>query len=158
LIFFFCPETAYRRANDLNIDLGVDYEPKAMLESAHGSGEPAWTFREQLRPWRGVEADDNLLKLIIRPLPLLLFPQVLYAFVTGLSMSWFSVLAGVSALIYGSPPYNFTVEQLGLLCIGGVVASLLGFSAGPLNDWLCKVMARRNNGIYEPEVSPSPSR
>jgi hypothetical protein len=70
-------------------------------------------------------------------------------------MAWFSVLAGVSALIFGSPPYNFSVEQLGLLCIGGVVASLLGFSAGPLNDWLCKVMARRNNGIYEPEVSPS---
>ena len=155
LIFFLCPETAYRRANDLNLDLGVDYEPKSPSESDHGSDESPWTFREQLRPWRAVESDDDIFKLIIRPLPLLLFPQVFYAFVTGLSMAWFSVLAGVSALIFGSPPYNFSVEQLGLLCIGGVVASLLGFSAGPLNDWLCKVMARRNNGIYEPEVSPS---
>jgi hypothetical protein len=155
LIFFFCPETAYRRANDLNLDLGVVYEPKALGESDHGSDESPWTFREQLRPWRGVESDDDIFKLIIRPLPLLLFPQVFYAFVTGLSMAWFSVLAGASALIFGSPPYNFSVEQLGLLCIGGVVASLLGFCAGPLNDWLCKVMARRNNGIYEPEASPS---
>jgi len=168
LIFFFCPETAYRRPKDLNLDLG-NYEQKIEEhkrdsrqldeQKLHGSDDISpggldskWTFREQLRPWRGIEADDNIFKIIIRPLPLLLFPQVFYAFVTGLSMAWFSVLAGVSALIFGSPPYSMTVEQLGLLCIGGVVASILGFSAGPLNDWLCKVMARRNNGIYEPEV------
>jgi len=119
--------------------------------------ESPWTFLEQLRPWRGVEADDNLFKIIIRPARLLLFPQVFYSFITGLSMAWFSVLAGVSALIFSSPPYNMSVEQLGMLCIGGVVASLLGFSAGPLNDWLCKFMARHNNGIYEPEVHPSRS-
>lgn len=165
LIFFFGPETAYRRASGLNLDLG-DYEQKIeeqkrdaqkldeqKLSDSNDMFESPWTFREQLHPWRGIESDDNLFNIIFRPLPLLLFPQVLYAFVTGLSMAWFSVLAGVSALVFGSPPYNMTVEQLGLLCIGGVVAAILGFSAGPLNDWLCKIMARRNNGIYEPEVT-----
>lgn len=76
----------------------------------------------------------------------------MYAFITGLSNTWISVLSGILALIFGSPPYNFSVEQLGFFGVGGLIASLLGFSGGPLNDWICEIMARRNKGIYEPEV------
>jgi MFS family permease len=164
LLFLCCPETSYRRAENLNIDLGtIDYLHSQSQDKAEettiasGSLNEPWTFREQLRLWRGIEADDNLLKIILRPFPLLLFPQVFYCFVTGLSGAWLSVLLGVTPLIFGNPPYNFSVEQLGLLCIGGIVASLMGFSAGPMNDWICKYMARRNNGVYEPEVKQFPA-
>jgi predicted exporter len=71
---------------------------------------------------------------------------------TGLSNAWLSVIVGILALIFGSSPYNLSVRQLGMFGIGGLVASLLAFTAGPLNDWICKFMARRNKGIYEPEV------
>jgi hypothetical protein len=73
--------------------------------------------------------------------------------VAGLSWSWLSVLFGITALIYGSAPYNFSVFQIGLLFIGGVAVSLLAFISGPLSDWTCKFLARHNRGIYEPEVS-----
>lgn len=154
LIFLFCPETSYRRPDVFNIDLGtVDHTRDPISEKeAEMDTEPPWTIWQQLRLFRGIESDDNFFKIITRPFPLLLFPQVMYAFITALSTSWLSVLIGITALIFGSPPYNFSVSELGLLGIGGLIASLLGFSAGPLNDWLCKFMARRNGGIYEPEV------
>jgi hypothetical protein len=183
LLYFFCPETCYRRSADLNIDLGTINHAKELeaeleeveqartepeknaaklesqLASQHGANEAPWTTWEELRLYRGIESDDNLFKIIFRPFPMLLFPQVLYAFLTyGLSTSWLIVLGSVAALIFGGPPYNFTVSEIGLLGIAGLVTSLVAFVAGPINDGLCKFLARRNNGIYEPEVhTPSAS-
>jgi hypothetical protein len=129
---------------------------EAQLADQHGANERPWTRWEELRIWRGIESDDNLLKVIVRPFPMLLFPQVLYAFITyGLSTSWLIVLGSVAALIFGAPPYDFSVGNIGLLGIAGLITSLLGFVSGPINDYLCKWLARRNNGVYEPEVLSS---
>lgn len=183
LLFFFCPETCYKRSADLNIDLGTVNHAKeleaeleeveavrgqqesgktleknatqleAQLANQHGANERPWTRWEELRLCRGIESEDNLIKIILRPFPMLLFPQVLYAFITyGLSTSWLIVLGSVAALIFGAPPYNFSVGSIGLLGIAGLITSILGFVSGPINDYLCKWLGRRNNGIYEPEV------
>ena len=162
-LFAFCPETTYHRENNLNIDLGtVDHailksslQPKLETDKSEErvNYESPLTVKERLRPYRGIESQDNLLKIIVRPIPLLLFPQVLYAFVTELSLGWLSVLYGILAFIFGSPPYSLSVAHLGIMSgIGGLVATVLSFATAPLNDWLCKYMARHNNGIYEPEV------
>jgi hypothetical protein len=173
-MFLFCPETTYKRADELNLDLGTvnHIQEKSVEEIAlelhevksEGStmtrvltnnvvNEPAWTFAQELRLWRGIESDDNMLKVILRPFPLLLYPQVMYAFVSyGLSTAWLIVLIGVQALVFGGPPYLMSVSEIGLLGIAGLIASIFGFMAGPINDAICKAMARRNNGIYEPEV------
>jgi hypothetical protein len=165
LLFLFCPETAYRRANHLNIDLGSEKILPELADSKTANtthsdanetaNEQPWTFWEYLRPWRGIETDDNVIRAIIRPLPLLLFPQVFYAFLTyGLSWSWVSVVVRVYALIFGGSPYNMSVSAIGLsFGLGALIASFLGFIAGPINDSICKIMARRNEGTYEPEVS-----
>jgi hypothetical protein len=162
LLFFFCPETTYRRDTNLNIDLGtIDHSKES--GSAQRSeidkskedtpDESAWTFIERLRLWRGIESQDNLFKIIIRPVSLLLFPQVLYGLVTGLSAAWLSVLYGIVALIFGSAPYNLSVSHLGIMLgVGGLISTVIGFATAPLSDWLCKYLARRNNGTYEPEV------
>ena len=129
-------------------------ENLACSDADETANERPWTFWEQLRPWRGIESEDNIFLAIIRPLPLLLFPQVFYAFLTyGLSWSWLSVVVRVYALIFGGPPYNMSVSAIGLsFGLGALIASFLGFIAGPMNDFLCKFMARRNEGTYEPEV------
>ena len=83
---------------------------------------------------------------------MLLFPQVLYAFITyGLTTSWLVVMISVLAQLFTVPPYNFSVSAVGLISISPLVASLLGVVAGPLNDWTVKKLARWNKGIYEPE-------
>jgi MFS family permease len=191
-LVYFCPETAYTRSADLNIDLGTINHAKELeaeleeveivcgtvgenektekgsageqernalalenqLAAQHGANEQPKTKWEELKVFDGIKSPDNLIKVILRPFPMLLFPQVLYAFITyGLSTSWLIVLGSVSALIFGSPPYNMSVGEIGLLQIAGLITSLLGFVAGPINDYLCKWLARRNNGTYEPEVS-----
>jgi hypothetical protein len=179
LFFFFCPETNYRRPASSNIDLtgtvaGPSLEdarpPSANLDEKGGyqttPGNPLpidekWdeaplSFSERIKVYRGVESADSLLAIIFRPIPLSLLPPVLFSFVAGLSWSWLSVLFGITALIYGSAPYNFSVFQIGLLFIGGVAVSILAFVSGPLSDWTCKFLARHNRGIYEPEVSRMP--
>lgn len=117
-----------------------------------GADERPWTFWEELRPVRGVESDENLLRIVLRPFGMLLFPQVLYGFITyGLSTSWLVVMISVLAQLFTGPPYNFSVSDVGLISIAALVASLLGFVAGPMNDYTVKKLARLNKGVYEPE-------
>lgn len=106
------------------------------LPAQHGANEKLETRWEELEIFK---SPDNLLKVIVRPFPMLLFPQLLYAFITyGLSTSWLIVLGSVAALILGAPPDNMSVGEIGLLHIAGLITSLLGFVSGPINDYLCK--------------------
>ncbi|KEF61961.1 uncharacterized protein A1O9_03533 [Exophiala aquamarina CBS 119918] len=183
-IFFWVPETVYKRDPAYNLDLGtkdhtfdtldakektpdVMQEIKAddqQVESTNpgdritvnavytGADEKPYTFWEELRIIRGTESDENLIWIILRPFGMLLFPQVLYGFITyGLSTSWLIVMISVMAQLFSAPPYNFSVSAIGLISIGPLIAALLGFVAGPLNDWTVKKLARWNKGIYEPE-------
>ena len=143
--------------SELKAEKELVKEAQTVQEVEVGATEPLkqqpWTYRQLLRPYRGIESDDNLIKLMIRPILMLIFPQVLFALATfGLTYAWLNIIVGITALIFGSPPYSFRVSTIGLLLISGIVAEIIGFISGPINDWTCKFMARRNNGIYEPEV------
>jgi hypothetical protein len=117
-----------------------------------GADEKPLTWWEEMRPVRGIESDENLLVIIVRPLGMLLFPQVFYGFISyGMSTSWLVVMGGVMAQLFSAPPYNFSVSAIGLVSISPLVAALLGVVAGPANDWVVKYLARKNGGIYEPE-------
>ncbi|KAF2661911.1 serine/threonine kinase 16 [Lophiostoma macrostomum CBS 122681] len=182
LILFWVPETVYKRDPAYNLDLGTTDHTEEILDGKHaidedakdsaskteevfrsapiytGADEKPWTFWEELRPFRGVESDENLLAVIFRPFGMLLFPQVLYGFITyGLSTSWLVVMISVLAQLFTVPPYNFSVSSVGLISIAPLVASLLGFMAGPINDWTVKKLARWNKGIYEPEFRLAPN-
>ncbi|KAF2203835.1 serine/threonine kinase 16 [Delitschia confertaspora ATCC 74209] len=179
LIFFFVPETVYKRDPAYNLDLGTtdhtdeildvqspvgeeakdptkekkDHVVRTRTEPLYtGADEKPYTWWEELKPVRGVESDENLLLITVRPFGMLLFPQVLYGFITyGLSTSWLVVMISVLAQLFTVPPYNFSVSDVGLISIAPLVASLLGLIAGPMNDWTVKKLARWNKGIYEPE-------
>lgn len=176
LILFFVPETAYQRDPAYNLDLGttdhtedilnaqmiVGEEAKDSVEKSEnvvrsepvytGADEKPYTFWQELRPFRGIESDGNLIAIIFRPFGMLLFPQVLYGFITyGMSTSWLVVMISILAQLFTVPPYNFSVSAVGLISIAPLVASLLGLVSGPLNDWAVKKLSRWNNGIYEPE-------
>lgn len=171
----------YKRDPAYNLDLGTTDHTEEMLDAKHvpdsvpvgeepkdqtihservvrveplhtGADEKPLTFWEELKPVRGIESDENLLAIIVRPFGMLLFPQVFYGFITyGLSTSWLVVLGGVLAQIFTAPPYNFSVSAVGLVSISPLIAALLSFVAGPANDMAVKQLARWNKGIYEPE-------
>ncbi|KAM0543474.1 hypothetical protein ACHAPJ_012272 [Fusarium lateritium] len=50
-------------------------------------------------------------------------------------------------------PYNFGADQIGLISLAPFIGSSLGtLISGPLSDWLILFLAKRNHGIYEPEM------
>lgn len=174
ILFFFCPETAYRRDASYNTDLGHEDHTEELNEKkmAHleekneniedinnvetdgiGWSEPKNSYWHDLKIFHGRQSDDAYWKVLTRPLMMLVFPQVLFSFFAyGLTTSWLIVVGSVLAQIFTAPPYNFTVSQVGLVAISSLIGAIIGaFVTGPLADWVTKYLSRRNNGVYEPE-------
>lgn len=81
-------------------------------------------------------------------------PAVTYsALIYGSLLAWFSVVVSTLSIYFTEDPYNFTSSQIGLMnlppFIGSVIGSVYG---GYLSDWLIVVLARRNKGVFEPEM------
>ncbi|AOW00533.1 major facilitator superfamily domain-containing protein [Yarrowia lipolytica] len=88
-----------------------------------------------------------------RPFKLLLFPAIVYSgFLYGSSLVWFNVLNATASLILSSPPYNFGTISVGLSYFSpSIVAGIAGWGGGYMSDILKMYLARRNNGVSEPE-------
>jgi MFS family permease len=176
LVVFFMPESAYHRANVLELDLGshenisdalkYENEHEQKVNSLNENEKPAAVptesstrspgvisenqFLRELLPYSGYNANDNLIKIMIRPFSLLASPVILWA--TLLFTTCISWLVGISVTlsqIFSAPPYNFTVAQVGLTNLSSFVASLLAtLIAEPLTDGIARYMARKNGGVY----------
>ncbi|RMY66833.1 hypothetical protein D0862_15149 [Hortaea werneckii] len=89
----------------------------------------------------------------ILSLRLLSWPVIFYAgFSYGSYLIWFNVLNGTASLILGGAPYNFSSSMVGLSylsCLLGVIAAAV--YTGYFSDWMALKLARRSNGIFEPE-------
>lgn len=114
---------------------------------------PKEPYAKQLRVYRGRTSTANLLTEMLKPFPLMVFPSVVYAavingIVTGLVIG----VAVLSTIVLSQPPYNLTPSQLGLTSVPPFVASLV---ASPMSGWMADAiprwMARKNNGVFEPE-------
>jgi len=92
-------------------------------------------------------------KILLRPFILLFYPAITWAFlVYGITLTWIVVFSVVNASIFTSPLYNFSVSQVGLISLSPLLMTIIGeVIAGPLNDWICIALAKRNKGVYEPE-------
>lgn len=50
------------------------------------------------------------------------------------------------------PPYNFTVGETGLTGLSPFILTIIAeVISGPLNDWICVKLTKKNHGVYEPE-------
>ncbi|KAF2723812.1 MFS general substrate transporter [Polychaeton citri CBS 116435] len=81
-------------------------------------------------------------------------PGVLYcSTVYAILVAWATVQISALSIFMLGEPWNFSPSQIGLMSIppfiGGSIGSLL---VGPLSDWLVVKLAKRNGGIYEPEM------
>ncbi|KAK6504518.1 hypothetical protein TWF506_002712 [Arthrobotrys conoides] len=126
------------------------HKPTNIRYTRHG---PKVSFKAQLIVWNGRLREDNFWKVMIRPLVLFSFPAILWSTVVySLSVVWLIVLSETVAHIYQSNPYNFTQLQTGMVYISPFIGGVLGSAvAGKLSDVIVKFMAKKNNGLYEPE-------
>ncbi|GAA5842485.1 hypothetical protein JCM11251_007328 [Rhodosporidiobolus azoricus] len=171
LMFVFLPETAYDRAAALETDRGATVDQAAAYEAAHekedkGSIEqredvesadsnqylPAKTLLQEMKPWSGYVNKDPILKIFLRPFPLLMSPVVLWGFLTyGIASLLLVLLSATSSFVF-STAYGFKSRQTGLVSISPLVASIImSLVAGYVSDFLTTFMARRNKGVFEPE-------
>jgi hypothetical protein len=131
---------------------------KVVIETIQISDDPKESltkepYSKRLRLFRGRLAKDSFWKGVIKPIPLILFPSILYStIVHGAFFVWIMVEGLVSLQVLRAAPYKLTPSQLGLTKLPHTLSSFIfhplsGFAA----DWVVKFMARRNDGIFEPE-------
>ncbi|KAJ5933681.1 hypothetical protein N7454_006010 [Penicillium verhagenii] len=101
------------------------------------------------------KTDGPMLRNFYRPLIVpFLFPAVAFtALQYGIIQSWFSATVTAGAQNLFLPPYSFKTNQIGLFNIGGFIGVVLaGITIAFLSDRLVMAQARRNKGLFEPEM------
>ncbi|EXK83770.1 hypothetical protein FOQG_11931 [Fusarium oxysporum f. sp. raphani 54005] len=97
----------------------------------------------------------TLLSHMYQPIILLTtVPAVAYtALAYGILVATSDVMSTTLSLYMTKPPYTFAPNEIGLMNLSKLVGSTIGtLIVGPVSDTLILWLARRNDGIYEPET------
>ena len=117
---------------------------------------PLKTYRERLALWSS--SPGSFAKLFFHSYqPLVIFatiPAVFYiSLVYSIINATITVIITVLSEYLYSPPYNFNSAQVGLMSLPPFIATSLSLLiVGPVSDWSILFLAKRNKGIYEPEM------
>lgn len=115
------------------------------------------TYAQKLKPfvsWPGRPSNRQMLWMMIRPLLIIVrFPNIAWAgFIYGINLSWYNVLNGTASPILSAPPYNWSAALVGSVYVGPLIGAVFGcLWGGVVADRWALWLARRNNGIREPE-------
>ncbi|KAI6432119.1 hypothetical protein MCOR21_003590 [Pyricularia oryzae] len=161
-VVFLVPETMYRRSEETRtrqvaVTKEKSHGEKSVTEEvsvvAGQEAEPKLSYVRSLRVFTGRYSHAPLWKVFLRPVVLFFYPAVLWGFlIYGTLMTWIVVFSVVNAVIFVNPPYNFTISQTGLISLSPFILTIVGeLMSGPLNDWICLYLTRKNRGVYEPE-------
>lgn len=174
VLFFFVPETAYKRDARLNSDTAIglqDMRQNGTVDSVHSDMEKRdptsdqaeilestartqrSTFRQTLALSNGRKSDESFWKLALRPLPLFVHPGILWAcLIQGTLIGWTVFLGIILGAIMLGPPLFFSEVQTGYMYTGAFVGAVIGFViSGVLADSVPNWMTKKNRGVYEPE-------
>lgn len=165
MVIFFVPETRYFRDNNLeaaipsgtetpsdqssDLEKKRDYSPEATTNEV-----PKKTFIQELSLWSGVDKNNSLLILFIRPWPMIVYPSVIYAFLGyAVSLAWVVAVNILNSFVLQAPPYNWQPQINGLINIPGFLGNFFGAYAGGLcvdkfADWRTK----KHGGVFQPET------
>lgn len=147
------------RKNSLDQDLDLkesqrDVQPEPGLAVSITEAEipPKNTYWQRMR--FVTATPESLWRLFIAPVSVLFLPHVLFTAVQySSSICWLVLYSATSPIIFSAPPYLFTASGLGNMLLGPLVGTIIGSAyAGILSDRLVVLLAKRNNGIFEPEM------
>ncbi|GAA5868595.1 hypothetical protein JCM8547_003198 [Rhodosporidiobolus lusitaniae] len=163
----FVPEMLYDRSyynNELSRrrDMAIDDSSKAgedketVLASVVSSPSPIGTPSRwaAYRFTTGSKTDKSFWRILLQPLFYANSPIVIWATLTfSVCFNLLPLAATVYSQIFSAPPYNMSVGAVGIVSgIPPLIGTLIGtFISGPASDFTAKFLAKKNNGIYEPE-------
>jgi len=150
-----------------------------VVQSSSGASSVTYllkrTYLQRLAPFVSMDGHPSNKQMFLSmwlPLPILIqFPTVLWAgFIYGISLCWYTVLNGTASPILSAPPYNWSTGLVGCIYTGPIVGAAFGClckrsptlhlaananicfpGSGLVADKITLWLARRNNGIREPE-------
>ncbi|KAF5026916.1 hypothetical protein F66182_946 [Fusarium sp. NRRL 66182] len=98
--------------------------------------------------------EEPLWRNYLVPLKMFMFPHVLFAALQVAScISFLILLTTTISMVFSAPPYNFNTDGVGLMSLGPFVGNMLGsLYGGLLGDWAVVKLAKRNKGVFEPEM------
>ena len=143
----------YRLAHEQDQRRSTAAERTIVHSATQSTPEPKMSYARSLRVYTGKYSRAPTFKIFTRPIILFFYPAVFWGFlIYGTTLTWIVVFSVVNGVIFVSPPYNFTISQTGLISLSPFILTIIGeIISGPLNDYLCLALTRRNHGIYEPE-------
>ncbi|ORY59981.1 major facilitator superfamily domain-containing protein [Pseudomassariella vexata] len=100
-------------------------------------------------PWQLFARHGYQPFLILFTIPGVAYMSLVYAVL----LAWSTVFSAALSTYMIEAPYNFSSSQIGLMNLAPFIGNTLGsVICGPLSDQVILKLARRNNGIYEPEM------
>lgn len=166
--FFLVPESAFKRdtktevfyqgvskAESLSVhDQKKEYQVSAASESSGLQDTKEYSFKKSLRVYRGRQSELSLFYVLFRPWLMLQNPIVIWGVLQWcLCYTWVIMIGSVASQMFTAPPYNFSVSSTGVISgVAPLIGTTIGtLASGTISDYLIDFMARKNNGVYEPE-------
>ena len=169
LVFFTLPETAFIRdpnqpplsstEHKESLPTATEKEVGDVTYSRFSSGEVEQTVPQKkiwiqnMSLYSGTYTNEGFVKLFLRPIGLLIVPQVLWAtLVMAVSVGFLVAISSNFATAFAAT-YHFKPYQAGLCFIAALIGSLIGIAFGGIfTDRIADLFTRRNGGIREPEM------
>jgi MFS family permease len=111
------------------------------------------SFLRRMKPYSRIYSEVPFWKLLLRPFIVAANPIILWAIIiVAFSQLWNVCISFVLAQIFSPPPYSLNPAGLGYISAGPCLGGIIGcFACGYTSDRICRAMAKRNGGVYEPE-------
>jgi MFS family permease len=126
----------------------------AQSNTESGNTSTRWSKYALFTLLPGRPSKVEILQMVYRPV-LMIFqlPTVAWAgFLYGINLAWYNVLNGTTSPVLSNAPYNWSSAQVGCVYAGPIIgAAVASLWSGNAADWIALHLARRNNGVREPE-------
>ena len=85
---------------------------------------------------------------------MIVYPATVYSYLTfSAQLALYICIYATYASVFQLPPYSMNTGVSGLINIASSIGTFVGaYCGGGLTDTFIKYWARRNNGIFEPEM------